>query len=65
MVVYREVSIMKTLTDIMQEIEKACLQQAIRVFCRHLPVDCLECGIPDYMCPKYIYSICADTIESW
>ena len=56
---------MKTFSDIMQEIEKACLQQAIRVFCRHLPVDCLECGIPDYMCPKYIYSICADTIERW
>ena len=54
-----------TLADIMQEIENACKQQAIRILCIHMPVDCIDCGIPDFMCPKYIYSICANTIESW
>lgn len=54
---------MKTTADILNIIESTCQFMAAVHFCSTLPVDCIYCGIDEYLCPRYIYRICAEAIE--
>lgn len=54
---------MKTTSEIFDFIAKECRNIAINVFCTCIPVDCIYCGIEDYMCPKHLYFICCEAIE--